>query len=79
MSKIHLYVYILDGGYIRCKKRVWSHRTPQSSCFLYSNKTRQYHEALIYYMNASGEAIQTVIIDRQQFRAALMREGLDLR
>lgn len=76
---IYLYLYRNSNGFIRAKKRVWSPRTPQASCFLYSYKTKKYHETFLYYFDEFGEPVSPFLIDSDIFRAALQREGLDLR
>lgn len=52
--------------------------TPSSSIFVYSQKSKRYHEAYIYFMDWKGKSI-SVIPDAKLFRLSIIRIGLDVR
>ncbi|AXH77631.1 MAG: hypothetical protein [Caudoviricetes sp.] len=84
MPRIYLYVYCKEYNGVVSFMRAYKYQTPKKdttpscSMFMYSDKSKRYHETYIYFMDWFGEPMQ-VIPDSKMFRYAVTRIGLDVR
>lgn len=84
MPRIYIYLYCREYQgkieYVRAYKYQAPKKdsTPSSSIFVYSHKSKRYHEAYLYIMDWAGKPLNE-LPDNKLFRQAILRIGLDVR
>lgn len=84
MQPIYLYVYCRKEAGIVAYMRAYKYErpkpntTPNCSLFLYSEKSKRYHETFVYFMDWKGNSL-SIVADPKMFRYAITRIGLDVR
>lgn len=83
-QKIYLYVYCKEYNgainFMRAYKYQSQRKdtTPSCSLSLYSEKSKRYHETMVYFLDWQGKSIN-ITPDSKMFRYAVTRIGLDIR